>query len=263
MSVVVKYKDNIIATAFNGQVIELECAGHKFSENLYVESHGKAQVVEPVSMSTEAEMSELLNNATIYDSGKVFQYSGEGQYFLGATNALESLSSIGASLLTENTVGTEYFPIQLYKLTIQTTDIETGETGEGGEPTTEPKEVEVWDEITSPKEGAEYYLRLIKNEIPHYFSGIAENGQLLTTTDKEAAQIVKAIKVLGDDITTVVGYHFYFVKDLINMYLDLNELAASLTTEMPTKPFVYNALGAWEKVFSDYVKGAYYRLEVL
>jgi hypothetical protein len=72
MRVVVKYKDNIIATAFNGQVIELECAGHKFTDNLYVESHGKAQIVEPISMTTEEDMAQLLANTTPYDSGKIF-----------------------------------------------------------------------------------------------------------------------------------------------------------------------------------------------
>jgi hypothetical protein len=86
---------------------------------------------------------------------------------------------------------------------------------------------------------------------------------LLTTTDREAAQTVNVTKVFGDDDTTIVGYHFYFVKDSISTYLDLDELVASLTTEKPAKPFVYNALGAWEKVFEAYTKGAYYRLEVL
>ena len=41
MAIKIKYKGNVIGTALNGQTIEIECAGHKFSENLFIESSGQ------------------------------------------------------------------------------------------------------------------------------------------------------------------------------------------------------------------------------
>lgn len=40
MAVKVTYKDEVIATAQNGQTVEIDCEGHKFTENIFVESYG-------------------------------------------------------------------------------------------------------------------------------------------------------------------------------------------------------------------------------
>lgn len=81
MAVSIKYKGKTIATAKNGQTVELDTKDHKFTESLFVKSYGGGSPLPP-EISTEEEMTALLKTAEV---GSVYKYTGTtGTYENGA-----------------------------------------------------------------------------------------------------------------------------------------------------------------------------------
>ena len=86
MALRIKYKGKTIATAQNGQTVEVDSKGHKFTENMFVESYGGGGAL-PIEISAEAEMTALLSTAEV---GSVYKYVGEtGTYENGALYLVE------------------------------------------------------------------------------------------------------------------------------------------------------------------------------
>ena len=79
MAVKVTYKDDVIATAQNGQTVEIDCEGHKFTENLFVESYGSGGGVAPevtaeeVTITPTKERQEIMPTTSDYISKAIVE----------------------------------------------------------------------------------------------------------------------------------------------------------------------------------------------